>query len=89
MNTWTLIVILVGAILLIPVAVNPVALPIALLLVAVWVVVTIGGRWAFGEYLDLKKSREMGKDADFGSSGVRDFIGGVENQDDDSGRFDR
>lgn len=89
MNTWTLIVVLVGAVLLVPVAVNPVALPIALLLVGTWLLVTIGGRWALGEYLDLKKSREMGKEADFGSSTVRDLIGGVESDEDDSGRFGR
>lgn len=89
MNTWTLIVVLVGAVLLIPVAVNPVALPIALVLVGAWLLVTIGGRWLAREYLDLKKSREMGKDAELGGESFRDLIGGVESDETDSGRFDR
>lgn len=76
MRPSTYVIIAGGALLLIPVAINPVSLTVALVLAGLFVGGSLLLRWLGGEWIDLKKSREMGRDADFGSAGVRDYLSG-------------
>lgn len=80
MRPSTYVIIAIGALLLIPVAINPVSLSVALIIAVVFVGGSLLIRWLGGEYIDLKKSREMGRDADLGSTKIRDYIGGSKDE---------
>ena len=67
---------------LLPVLITPAGWVTALVLVAVWMAATIGGRWLVAEYTDLKKQREAGMT----TKKVQDKLGGT---DDDHRRWRR
>lgn len=86
MNTYTLVLLAIAAVVVVP-AIVFTGLIVPVLLIAGLIVV--GGlvlRWLAGEWLDLKKSREMGKESDLDNRTLRDLVGGSE---DDEGRFRR
>jgi hypothetical protein len=82
MNAFHYIVIGGALLLALPVLITPAGWVTAAVLVGLWLVVTVGGRWAVNEYLDLKKQREAGMT----TKKIQDTIGGT---DDDHRRWRR
>ena len=82
MNAFHYIVLAGVVILALPVLMTPAGWVTALVGIAIWLALTIGGRWAAREYLDLKKQREAGMT----TKKIQDTIGGT---DDDHRRWRR
>jgi amino acid permease len=82
MNAFHYLVIVGALILALPVLLTPAGWVTAAVLIAIWLAVTVLGRWAAREYLDLKKQREAGMT----TKKIQDSIGGT---DDDHRRWRR